>query len=109
MVAGAMHFPPCAGREGGVVFEAVVGLESEQAELERQLADPATHADQALSKRLKQRYAEVTSIVRTWTEWRRLGDDGEAARELAGEDPAFAGEAERLERERSAAEGHLRH
>ena len=91
------------------MFEAVEGLQAEQAELERQLADPATHADQALSKRLNQRYAEVTSIVRTWTEWRRLGEDVEAARELAGEDPAFAEEAERLEHQRAAAEEHLRH
>jgi peptide chain release factor 1 len=91
------------------VFEGVEGLLGEQAELEQQLADPATHTDQSLSKRLNQRYAEVTSIIRSWTEWRRLGDDVEAARELAGEDPAFAGEAERLERERAAAEEHLRH
>ena len=35
-------------------------------------------------KRLNQRYAEVSSIVRAWEEWRRLGDDLEAARELGG-------------------------
>jgi peptide chain release factor 1 len=76
------------------VFEAVEGLAAEQAELEERLAEPATHADQALAKRLNQRYAELTSIVRTWREWQSLGDDIEAARELAAEDPEFALEAD---------------
>jgi peptide chain release factor 1 len=76
------------------MFEAVEGLAVEHAELEQQLAEPATHADQALAKRLNQRYAELSSIVRTWREWQSLGDDIEAARELASEDPEFALEAE---------------
>jgi peptide chain release factor 1 len=78
------------------MFEAVEGLVTERHQLEQQLADPATHADQGLAKRLNQRYAEVSAIVRTWKEWRRLGDDAEAARELAADDPAFAEEAESL-------------
>jgi peptide chain release factor 1 len=57
------------------MFEAVEGLVTERHELEQQLADPATHADQGLAKRLNQRYAEVSAIVRTWEEWRQLGDD----------------------------------
>jgi len=76
------------------MFEAVEGLAAEHAELEEQLADPATHADQRLAKRLNQRYAELSAIVRTWREWQRLGDDIEAARELAAEDADFAAEAD---------------
>jgi peptide chain release factor 1 len=91
------------------MFEAVEGLVAEHAELERQLADPATHADQALAKRLNQRYAVVSAIVRTWREWQELGDDVGAARELAGEDPDFAAEVEVLGTRREQAEERLRH
>ena len=76
------------------MFDAVEGFAAEHARLEQQLADPATHADQALAKRLNQRYAELSAIVRTWREWQQLGDDIDAARELAAEDPEFAAEAE---------------
>ena len=41
------------------MFEAVEGLVAEHAELERRLAEPETHADQRLAKRLNQRYAEL--------------------------------------------------
>lgn len=78
------------------MFEAVETLAAEQAELEGRLADPALHADQAAAKRVNQRYAEVSAIVRTWRTWQELGDDIEAARELAADDPAFATEAEEL-------------
>jgi peptide chain release factor 1 len=91
------------------MFEAVEGLVTEHAELERQLADPATHADQALAKKLNQRYAVVSSIVRTWREWQQLGDDVGAARELAGEDPDFAREVGVLAARREQAEERLRH
>jgi peptide chain release factor 1 len=84
------------------VFEAVEGLATELAELEQRLSEPATHADQVLAKRLNQRYAELTSIVRTWREWQSLGDDIEAARELAAEDPEFALEAEAASAARAA-------
>jgi peptide chain release factor 1 len=78
------------------LFEAVEGMLEEHAGLEQQLAAPETHADARLAKRLNQRYAALSSIIGAWREWRRLGDDVEAARELAGEDPAFAEEAEAL-------------
>jgi peptide chain release factor 1 len=90
------------------VFEAVEGLRAEHAELEQQLADPATHADQRLAKRLNQRYAELTAVVTSWEEWQQLGDDIEAARELAAEDPAFAAEADDLAARREQAEERLR-
>jgi peptide chain release factor 1 len=78
------------------LFEAVEGLVTEHGELEQRLAEPATHADQQLAKRLNQRYAEVSSIIRTWREWQQLGDDVEAARELAHDDAEFAAEVDVL-------------
>ncbi|HEU4566677.1 MAG TPA: peptide chain release factor 1 [Marmoricola sp.] len=90
------------------MFEAVEALVAEHAELEQRLADPAVHADQSLARRLNQRYAELTAIVRTYRDWQRLGDDAEAAAELSGEDPAFAAEAEELRDRRAHVEEHLR-
>src|SRR3954453_6540153 len=91
------------------MFEAVDGLVTEHAELEQKLAEPGLHADQALAKRLNQRYAELSAILRAYDEWNRLGDDIEAARELAGEDPAFAEEADALGVQRATVEERLRH
>src|SRR3954464_2209071 len=62
-----------------------------------------------MARRLNQRYAELSSILRAQAEWTRLGDDLQAARELAGEDEAFAVEAEQLEKARAVAEERLRH
>jgi peptide chain release factor 1 len=90
------------------MFEAVEGLVTERAELERRLADPATHSDQSLAKRLNQRYAEVAAIVRAWEDWRAVVDDLAAARELAADAPEFAAEAATLETRREAAEERLR-
>ena len=90
------------------MFEAVEGMREEHAELERRLALPETHADQRLAKQLNQRYAELTAVVTTWQEWRELGDDVEAARELSADDPAFAREADELAARREAAEERLR-
>ncbi|HYO39652.1 MAG TPA: peptide chain release factor 1 [Nocardioidaceae bacterium] len=95
------------------MFEAVDGLVAEHAEIEQRLADPSIHADQGLAKRLNQRYAELSAIVRTYDEWRRLGGDIDAAQELAGEDASFAAEAEQLTEQlavrRTLAEERLRH
>lgn len=91
------------------MFEAVEGLVAEHSELEEQLAAPETHADQRLAKRLNQRYAELSAVVATWREWLQLGDDIEAARELASDDPDFADEAVVLEARREKAEERLRH
>ena len=91
------------------MFEAVEGLVEEHAELEHRLADPGIHADQGLAKRLNQRYAELSAIVRTYREWQQLGDDVGAARELAAEDPSFAEEADQLAVRREVAEERLRH
>ncbi len=71
-------------------------LLEEYAELERQLADPAIHADQAAARRVGRRFAELTPIYKTVTELATARADLVAARELAAEDPAFAQEADAL-------------
>ncbi len=91
------------------MFEAIDGLVAEHADLEIRLADPSIHADQGLAKRLNQRYAELSAIVRTYHDWQQLADDIEAAHELTAEDPSFAAEAEALVERRAAAEERLRH
>ncbi|WP_030408159.1 peptide chain release factor 1 [Streptomyces albus] len=82
------------------MFEAVEELVGEHADLERRLADPAIHADQAGARRLNKRYAELTPIITAYREWKRTGDDIGTARELAAEDPDFADEVKQLERRR---------
>jgi peptide chain release factor 1 len=89
-------------------FEAVEGLIEEHEGLEKRLAEPETHADARLAKKLNQRYAELSSIIDAYHSWQQLGDDIEAARELAGEDPAFAEEADALVPQREEAEERLR-
>ena len=91
------------------MFEAVDQLAAEHAELEVRLADPAVHSDQSLARRLGQRYAELSAVLRAHAEWLQLGEDLEAARELGGEDAAFAAEAEQLAKARVQAEERLRH
>ncbi|RNL65252.1 peptide chain release factor 1 [Nocardioides marmoriginsengisoli] len=90
------------------MFEAVDGLIAEHAELEHALADPGVHADQSRARKLNQRYAELSAIVRTHAEWLQLGEDAEAAQELAGEDEAFALEAVELAERRVVVAERLR-
>ncbi|WP_445257999.1 peptide chain release factor 1 [Nocardioides aurantiacus] len=91
------------------MFEAVESLADEHAELETRLADPAVHAEPSLARRLSQRYAELSAVLRAHTEWLTLGEDLQAARELAGEDESFAAEAVELEPRLAHAEERLRH
>ncbi|MBD0672405.1 peptide chain release factor 1 [Kitasatospora sp. NPDC091335] len=74
------------------MFEAVEELLVEHADLEKRLADPSVHADQANARRLAKRYAELTPITRVYRQWRQAGEDIEAARELAAEEPEFIAE-----------------
>ncbi len=83
------------------MFESVEGLEAEYAELERRLADPDIHGDQAAARKVGRRYAELRPVVATYREWRSTGDDLEAALELADDDAAFRAEAEQLEAHRA--------
>ncbi len=79
------------------MFESAAPLREEFAALEAQLADPATHADVVLARRIGRRYAELTPVVKTMDEYERLTDDLATARELAAEDASFADEAAALE------------
>ena len=90
------------------MFEAVESLIAEHEELEHTLADPSLHSDQARARKVNQRYAELSAIVRTYREWLQLGEDAGAARELGADDPDFAREAEQLAERRSEVEEHLR-
>ncbi len=83
--------------------EGTDALVAEHADIERRLADPATHADMALARRLGRRYAELTPVVKALADHARLTDDLAAARELAAEDESFAGEVPGLEEQLSAA------
>jgi len=53
------------------------------------------HAAFELQLRVR-RFAGLAPVVRTYDEWLQTGDDIEAARELAAEDPSFAEEATKL-------------
>ncbi|MYS20782.1 bacterial peptide chain release factor 1 (bRF-1) [Streptomyces sp. DvalAA-14] len=90
------------------MFEAVEELIGEHADLEKQLADPAVHADQANARKLNKRYAELTPIVTSYRSWRQTGDDIGTARELAVDDPDFAGEVKELEKQREELTERLR-
>ena len=72
-------------------------LLAEYADLERRLADPAIHADQALARKTGRRFAELSPIAKTASELEQAREDLTAARELAAEDAAFAAEADELE------------
>ncbi|MCP2335007.1 peptide chain release factor 1 [Actinomadura rupiterrae] len=84
-------------------------LISEYTDIEGRLADPSVHADQALARKLGKRYAALRPIVETYRELGSTEDDLAAARELAGEDAAFAAEAEDLEKRIVELEERLRH
>ena len=82
------------------MFESCIALEREYDDLEQRLADPALHADPAAARRVGKRHAQLRPVVSAYREWLRLGEDAQAARELAAEDPDFAAEAEAAEAER---------
>jgi len=76
------------------MFEAADSLRAEFADLESRLADPATHTDLALARRIGRRYAELTPIIKGLTEYDQVSDDLAAATELGADDPSFADEAQ---------------
>jgi len=90
------------------MFDHVKELAAEHAELELAIADPSVHTDPARARKLNRRYAELTPIVRAFEQWRRLGDDLTAARELAREDPSFRDEVVVLASDREVVEDRLR-
>ncbi|MGO4955818.1 peptide chain release factor 1 [Luteococcus sp. Sow4_B9] len=78
------------------MFEQAEGLRHEFADLERQMADPAIHADMARSRKVGRRYAQLTPIVKALAEREQLAEDLTAADEFADEDPSFKAEAQDL-------------
>ncbi|KAB1657325.1 peptide chain release factor 1 [Pseudoclavibacter chungangensis] len=83
-------------------------LRAEHAELQEQLADPELHANAARAKRVNRRYAELSQILAADDQRAALGDDLEAARELAKEDESFAQEVPALETRLHEAQEKLR-
>jgi peptide chain release factor 1 len=90
------------------LFDRLGELASEHAELERALADPGVHADADQARKLAKRYAELTPIVNAYLEWQQIGEDEQAALELATEDSAFGQEAVELAKHREELEERLR-
>ena len=86
----------------------IQSLLDEHAELQRQLADPAVHAEQGKARKLGRRYAELNGIVEAHRRVHRLEEDLGAARELAAEEPEFAEEIPALEEQLTAAREKLR-
>jgi peptide chain release factor 1 len=83
-------------------------LLAEYAEVERDLADPAVHADAARARTLGRRFAELAPVMAAAAELDRARDDLAAAQELAAEDASFAAEAESLAGRIEELEGRLR-
>ncbi|MDQ1666635.1 MAG: peptide chain release factor 1, partial [Actinomycetota bacterium] len=73
-------------------MQAPAELLAEHARLERELADPGVHSDQAVARRLGKRYAELTPVVEAHRALAELEGDLAAARELAAEDDSFHAE-----------------
>jgi peptide chain release factor 1 len=90
------------------MFDRLAELAEEHAALERQLADPAVHADQDRARALGRRYGELGPIVHAYREWQQVTADQETATELGAEDASFAVEAEQLGRRRAELEERLR-
>jgi len=90
------------------VFDRLDELAEEYAALERDLADPAVHADPDRARRTGRRYGELGPVVHAYREWQHVGADEATAQELAAEDASFAAEAEQLGRRRAELEERLR-
>src|SRR5947209_15607990 len=95
-------------RRGAAVFDQLDELVGEYAELETRLADPAIHADQGQARALGKRYAELGPVVSAYKQWRQVGDDLGAARELGADDASFKAEIPALESRQAELEEQLR-
>ncbi|HET9517708.1 MAG TPA: peptide chain release factor 1 [Actinoplanes sp.] len=82
-------------------------LLEEYAQLEKQMEDPAIHADQALVRRVGRRFAELAPLHTAAAELDAARADLAAAKELAAEDPSFAAEVEAVAAELPALEARL--
>ncbi|MCW2548489.1 MAG: prfA [Mycobacterium sp.] len=75
---------------------ALASMLAEHADIEKALADPAVHTDQARARALGRRYAELTQVAEVARDLATTRDDWGAANELAADDASFAAEAETL-------------
>jgi peptide chain release factor 1 len=89
------------------VLERLADLAAEHAQLERDLADPAVHADQDKARALGRRYSELTPVVHAYAQWRQVSDDEATAVELSAEDSSFTQEAQKLAQEKEVLERRL--
>jgi peptide chain release factor 1 len=80
---------------------------TEHADLERQMSDPALHADAGNARRVGRRFAQLAPIVATHRKLETARGDLEAARELAAEDASFAAEVPELETRVAELDAHL--
>lgn len=80
----------------GNVQNALDDALAEYASLELQLGDPELHNDQNAARKVTKRFAQLGPIVSAHRKLTQAQSDLEAAQELAGDDPEFAAEAERL-------------
>ncbi|MCU1546053.1 MAG: peptide chain release factor 1 [Homoserinimonas sp.] len=90
------------------MFESVAVLLAEHEDLQKQLSDPAVHADAARAKKINRRYAELNRIKAAYEGWQAAVEDVEAVRELAKDDDAFAEEVPALEEALATAQEKLR-
>ena len=89
-------------------FSAAEPLLDEYAGIEREMADPAVASDPGAMRRLGRRYAELGRVVAAHRAWSAASADLSDARELAVDDPDFAGELPDLEAAEAAAADRLR-
>jgi peptide chain release factor 1 len=80
---------------------------TEHADLERQMSDPALHADTGNARRVGRRFAQLAPIVTTYRRLEAARGDLDAARELAAEDASFATEIPELEARVAELDAHL--
>lgn len=74
------------------MLESASTIVAEYNDLEKQLSEPATHADPVLMRRLNKRYAQLAPTVAAYHAWRTATDDADAAAEFAAADASFAAE-----------------
>ena len=58
-------------------LDAVEAALAEHAQIERDLSDPAVHADAGRARRLGRRYAELGRVVQAYRAWRAAADDAQ--------------------------------
>ena len=90
------------------MFEGCHELVAEFHDVERQLAESSVHANPDLARKLARRHAYLRPIVESYAQWQRLGDDEEAALELALDDSSFKAEAESAAEQREQVADRLR-